>query len=151
MDRKFLLAAEIYSYSYDNYADHIPVENLRFTKYMPENALALENADNKNWSDERIAKKLEVTLEYAKELRTAYKKAVQIVDAENAAQSFREGVKQSIEYSLEEGLKSDGEIEKLVTQICYRAADLSYLLSLEGKELFEYSSELRRKKDNSKI
>ena len=116
---------------------------------MPEDALVLEKADNENWSIEKIAKKLDVTLAQAKELQRTYKKAIRIVDADNAAQSFREGVKQSIEYSLEQGVESDEEIEKLVTQICYRAADLSYLLTLEGKELFEYSRELRRGKDNT--
>ena len=37
----------------------------------------------------------------------------------------------------------DAEIESIVTQICYRAADLSYLLRLDKKHLADYSEELR--------
>ncbi|MEX2410465.1 MAG: hypothetical protein WD607_03680 [Candidatus Paceibacterota bacterium] len=44
---------------------------------------------------------------------------------------------------MSEGLKSDTDVEKLVAQICYRAADLSYLLDLRNQKLSEYSEELR--------
>lgn len=43
-----------------------------------------------------------------------------------------------------EGLKTEEDIEKLVVQICYRAADLAVLLENEKKELSDYSEELRR-------
>jgi hypothetical protein len=46
-------------------------------------------------------------------------------------------------YALEEGLNSAEDIDDLVGQICYRAADLAYLLDMEEKELSEYSIILR--------
>ena len=36
MTKEEILAAELYNYNYDNYADHIEVENERFTRLMPE-------------------------------------------------------------------------------------------------------------------
>ena len=39
------------------------------------------------------------------------------------------------------------EIEKLVRQICYRAADLAYLVKVEGSSLSRYSRHLRREPD----
>lgn len=38
-------------------------------------------------------------------------------------------------------------VEQLVTQICYRAADLAYLLKQEGTTLSRYSRHLRREPD----
>ena len=58
-------------------------------------------------------------------------------------ESFRLGVKQSIIYALEKGLNSSEDIDDLVGQICYRAADLAYLLDLEQKQLSDYSELLR--------
>ena len=50
----------------------------------------------------------------------------------------------SIRDVVAEGLSTDGAIEKIVTQICYRTADLAYLLDREGKPLSRYSRHLRR-------
>ncbi|HET8866061.1 MAG TPA: hypothetical protein VFM80_10225, partial [Gracilimonas sp.] len=66
-----------------------------------------------------------------------------IIDAPSPAESFRRGVRHSIRHALNEGLESDKDIEKLVVQICYRAADLSYLLDLSNQKLSKYSEELR--------
>ena len=46
--------------------------------------------------------------------------------------------------ALDLGLEDPGDIEKLVMQICYRAADLAYLLKFEGSSLSRYSRHLRR-------
>ena len=46
-----------------------------------------------------------------------------------------------------EGLDSKERIEDLVIQICYRVADLGYLLKLENGELADYTDWLRREKD----
>ena len=46
-------------------------------------------------------------------------------------------------YALEQGLNSTKDIDALVGQISYRAADLAYLLDLEQKELSDYSELLR--------
>ncbi len=54
MKRIHLLAAELFSYSYDNYVGHLGV-NLRFDRYMPEDAALLEQAEKEGWSDEQIA------------------------------------------------------------------------------------------------
>ena len=45
------------------------------------------------------------------------------------------------------GLSTNAAIEKLVIQICYRAADLAYLLSQRGERLSRYSRYLRREPD----
>ena len=69
-------------------------------------------------------------------------------NAENASESFRRAVKESIKNALDnDGLKSESDIDNLVIQICYLAADLGYLLELEGKKLSDYSEWLRRDKD----
>jgi len=52
-------------------------------------------------------------------------------------------VRQSITYALEKGFRIKKNIESLVWQICYRAADFAYLLELEGKNISEYSEYLR--------
>ena len=70
------------------------------------------------------------------------------MDAPTPAESFRRGVRFSIQDAVEEGLTGDErEIERLVTQICYRAADLAYLLDLEQRRLSDYSEELREESD----
>jgi hypothetical protein len=45
---------------------------------------------------------------------------------------------------MEEGLNSAESIDGLVGQVCYRAADLAYLLDMEKKELSDYSEKLRQ-------
>ena len=60
MSKIHLLAAELYSYSYDNYAGHLAVENLRFTELMPEVVKKLQRAEAEKWSKERIASQLEI-------------------------------------------------------------------------------------------
>jgi len=66
------------------------------------------------------------------------------VYAGNAEASFREAIKASILLSIESGLNSEENINKLVDQICYRTSDLAYLLDLEEKELSDYSGSLRQ-------
>ncbi len=69
------------------------------------------------------------------------------MDAENPAESFRNAVRLSIRRALAEGLEDDKAVEDLVIQICYRAADLAYLLQREGTALRRYSRHLRREPD----
>ena len=66
------------------------------------------------------------------------------MDAGSAAESFRRGVRFSIEDAVQDGLGDPAAIERLVTQICYRAADLAHLLESEGKALSDYAEALRR-------
>lgn len=144
LNRDQLLAAEIYSYSYDNYENHLGIGNLRFEKYMPDGARTLEQAVKENWPRERIAKKLEVEPDHVDEYMTAYRNALDVVDAENPAESFRAAVRQCIERALRAGLRDENSIEELVKQICYRAADLGFLLDMDGNRLSRYSRHLRR-------
>lgn len=142
MNKTQLLAAETFAYSYANYADHLGI-NLRFDKYMPDDIKSIEKILRQGGSAKEIAAKLEIDKEAAERVLTNYLVAKEIVSADNAVESFRLGVKQSILYALEEGLNSAEDIDNLVGQICYRAADLAYLLDMEEKELSDYSEMLR--------
>lgn len=144
MNRRFLLAAETYNYSYHKYADKLKIRADRFRKYMPHAIDIIEKAENKNWALEKLAEALETDLDTAEILQKQYHRALQIVDAPTPAESFRQGITQSIQHAVGEGLKNDEDIEKLAVQICYRAADLSYLLDLRNQKLSEYSEELRK-------
>jgi hypothetical protein len=143
MDREKLLAAETFSYSYAHYADHLGIGHVRFEEMMPNDIRLLEKAERQGWSLARLAKALEVDEEIAERFRVSYTKAKDIIDTPHAAESFRRGVRYSIMNAVEEGLESEADIERLVTQICYRAADLAYLLDLEEKDLSDYSIDLR--------
>ena len=83
--------------------------------------------------------------EHADDIMKSFKRAKEIVFAKHAAESFTVAVRHSIEDSLKEGLSTNDEIEKLVGQICYRAADFSYLLELEDKKPSHYSEYLRQR------
>lgn len=151
MDRQHLLAAEVFSYSFANYDDHLGIGNVRFDEWMPRDAATLERAQREGWKDTRIARALEVTVEEGDVhlLRRRLERAQAIVDAPDAAMAFRNGVRFSIEDAVENGLGSPESIERLVTQICYRAADLAFLLDAEGAELSYYSEALRVDSDPS--
>jgi hypothetical protein len=142
MNRIQLLAAETFHYSYDNYADHVGV-NVRFDRLMPDTVRTLEKAADEQWPLDRIARELDVDSETAKNLLESFERARLIVDAKSPAESFRTGVRFSIQDAVAEGLGDDKTIETLVTQICYRAADLSYLLKQQDRPLSDYSQELR--------
>ena len=146
MERIHLLAAEIFSYSYANYEDHLGI-NERFDRLMPHDAEILETALNEKWPIDKVAQELDVSTENARKLLIAAKDALEIVDAENPAESFRNGVRQSIKIALEDGLDSAEAIENLVIQICYRAADLGLLLDKQGHQLSQYSRYLRKEPD----
>jgi hypothetical protein len=144
MNRYQLLAAEIFAYSYDNYQDHLGIGNVRFDKLMPEDARTLERAVAENWPVPKVARKLQVDEAQAQESLRAFRAALEVVDAENAAESFRCAVRQVVERAIRQGLSDENSIEQLVTQICYRAADLGFLLQREKKPLSRYSRHLRR-------
>ena len=142
MSKMQLLAAETFAYSYANYADHLGV-NRRFDEYMPHDVAVVEKAVSQGGGGEEIASELQIDLESAQHLLESYLIAKEIVYAAHAAASFRRAVKASIVYALEEGLRTEEDVEKLVGQICYRAADLAYLLDMEGQVLSDYSEILR--------
>ena len=142
MNKTQLLAAETFAYSYANYADHLGI-NPRFDKYMPDDVKAIEKIVSSNGGADDIAAKLEVEKDVAENLLSSYLVAKKIVYADSAADSFRLAVKASILTAMEEGLNSAESIDRLVEQICYRTADLAYLLDMEKKELSDYSEYLR--------
>jgi len=147
LDRRYLLAAEIYGYSYDYYEDHLG--NVRFDELMPRQVDTLERAEGESWDDARLAATLEMGAGEIPALRDLYRRAVSIVDAPTPAESFRRGVRFSIQDALREGLDLNNEeaVERLVGQICHRAADLGYLLEVSGEPLAVYSEELRGQED----
>lgn len=147
MDRLKLLAAEIYGYSFANYEGHLGIGNERYERLMPQTAETLETAEREGWSASKIAEELDVDVEQAEQLLEAFERARDIVDAENPAEAFRHGVRFSIMDALDDGLHGPEAIEKLVTQICFRAADLAVLLEQEGEPLSRYSRHLRREPD----
>ncbi len=142
LDRWKLLAAETYSYSYDNYADHRG--NLRFDRYMPDDVRVLDRALRESWPLDRTARELDMSEEDASLLIIAFRDALEVVDAPTPAESFRRSVRQAIKRALADGLESEEQIEALVIQICYRAADLSFLLRSRDEPLHKYSKLLRR-------
>jgi hypothetical protein len=144
MNRYQLLAAEIYGYSYANYEDHLGIGNIRYDKLMPDAARTLVRAAKEGWSTKRIARALDTDEAGAAVALRCYYCARDVVDAENPAESFRWGVRQAIEAALNKGLGDEASVERLVKQICYRAADLAFLLEREGKPLSRYSRHLRR-------
>jgi hypothetical protein len=77
-------------------------------------------------------------------LTAAFRRARQIVDAENPAELFRNAVRFSIQDAAHDGLKDAESIEDLVTQICFRAADLAFVLQMRNEPLFRYSRHLRK-------
>jgi plasmid stabilization system protein ParE len=143
MKREYLLAAEVYGYSYENYKNHLGIGKVRYDRLMPNDALLLERAERERWDDARVARELEIELKNVSRFRKAIRHALFIVDAPDAAESFRRGVRVSIESALGNRLTGESEIESLVEQICYRAADFGYLLDQEGKQIAHYSHQLR--------
>lgn len=145
LDRWKLLAAETFSYSFDNYADHRG--NARFDRYMPDDVRILDRAVKESWPLDRLAKEFDRPEEDARVLLTSFQDALEVVDAPTPAESFRRSVRQVIKHALVDGLESDEQIESLVVQVCYRAADLSFLLRSRDEPLHKYSDLLRREPD----
>jgi len=143
MERIHFLAAEIFSYSYANYDDHLGI-NERFDTLMPHDAEILETALKEEWPIEKVAQELDASTETTRKLLFSVKGALEVVDAENPAESFRNAVRQSIEVALKDGLDTTEAIESLVTQICYRAANLGLVLDKKGHHLSQYSRHLRK-------
>ena len=144
MTREQLLAAEIFTYSFANYANHLGIGHLRFEKIMPEAARNLERAEKESWSDDRLAKAIEVEVSEVPKWRKRYWDAVEVVDAKSPAEAFRNAVRQVLTLDLRGHTIADAEIESAVKQICYRAADLSFLLDQRREKLSDYSEELRK-------
>ncbi len=143
MKRIHYLAAEIFFYSYDNYDGHLGI-NERFDKLMPHDARLLDDAlETGSIDSKQLAEELDLAEDGVIEFLQRAKDARRIVDAASPAAGFREGVKQSIQVAIKEGLKEEADIDALVGQICYRTADLSFLLKQRDERLEKYSEELR--------
>lgn len=145
LTRKQMLAADIFGYSYDHYEDHLI--NIRFSRLMPEDVDILERAEREGWDEPRLARALEISEDLVASYQRSYREAKEILDAPTPAEAFRRGVRFSIQHAVEKGLEDKGSIERLVTQICYRAADLGFRLDMEGQRLSVYSEELRQESE----
>jgi predicted transcriptional regulator len=145
LDRIKLLASELFSYSYDNYADHVEGGNERFTKLMPNDVRVLIKAVEEKWSENKISEELKIDINEVKNYLARFEVAKKIVDALNPSESFRNSIKDIVERAVKDRLTNE-EIDQLVIQICYRTADLGYLLDLENNKLSDYSEWLRRDK-----
>ncbi len=117
--------------------------NVRFEKLMPDDMDTLARPEREDWGASRLAKALDIIEDKVEVYQRLYRQAKDIVDAPTPAESFRRGVRYSIENAVREGLRTESEVEQLVTQVCYRAADLGYLLDVKGKRLSAYSEALR--------
>ncbi len=144
LTRKQMLAAELHGYSYAHYADHLGIGNIRFDKLMPQDIDVLEQAEREGWDVQRLAHSLEIREDQVELFRRLYREGRDIVDAPTLAESFRRAVRYSLQAAIQEGLTDTASIERLITQICYRAADLGFRLDMEGKRLSDYSQELRQ-------
>lgn len=147
MNRWHLIAAEIFGYSFANYEDHLGIGHVRYERLMPQRVKVLETAVQEKWPLARTASELDISEADAQDLLSGYERAVAVIDAENPAESFRNAVRHVVRDAMEQGLSSDAEIEGLVRQICYRAADLGYLLDSCGESLTRYSRHLRKEQD----
>ena len=147
LNRHQFLTAEIFEYSYANYADHLGIGHERFERLMPDDAAKLELAVNENWDITRLANALDVDADTASSLIASTKNALKIVDAANPAIAFREAITQLIAKASEEGLDSDNAVCGLVTQVCYRVSDLAHLLAANATDLMSHCEELRREPD----
>src|SRR5688500_16066296 len=106
---------------------------------MPDDVRVLDRATRESWPLNRIAKELDRSEEEAGLLLSAFRDALDVVDAPTPAESFRRSVRQVIKRAVREGIESEEQIEALVIQICYRAADLSFLLRSRNEPLHKYS------------
>ena len=145
LSRDELLAAEIYSYSYANYSDH--EGNLRFDRYMPDDVNVLRQASEEQWPISRLAEKLEIEEEQAIAMLKSLHEARKIIDAANPSESYRESVRQRLRFLLKGKVEDEEEIDTIVIQMCYCAADFGCLLDWENSRLSDYSEWLRRTAD----
>lgn len=139
LSRERLLAAELYSYSFENYHNHRG--NFRFDWLMPREVRILEN---QSIDDESAARLMEMPVGEIPERRKQLERAIKLVDAPGEAAAFREGVRQSLQRALAEGLTTPESQEALIEQICYRASDFLYLIRRNETDLKECSEDLRR-------
>ena len=109
--------------------------------------IAVDDRERSSGVIEALRNHPDVEPEQAGDLLRRLQDARAVVEAENPAEAFRNGVRQSIQMAKELGLESAEDIEKLVRQICYRASDLAYLLKVEESSLSRYSRHLRREPD----
>jgi hypothetical protein len=149
LDRRMLLAAETFGYSYVGYEDHLG--NVEFDEVMPQKVDLLEQAEGEGWDDARLAGALETGVEEIPALRRFFRRAVEVVDTPSPAESFRRGVRFSIQEALEAGLQDQEAMEGLVAEICSRAADLIYLVDLEDEPLWAYAEELVKADDGPPV
>ena len=143
LSRREMIAAELFSYSYPNYSDHLGIGSARFEEIMPKEVDLLEKAERENWQLARIAEAVDLPIDEVSGWVSKFREAREIVDAPSLPKSFRRAVRQAVQQALDEGLADRASVERLVTQICYRTADLAYRLEAVDQHLSDHSEELR--------
>jgi len=143
MNRVHYLAAEMHGYSYEHYQEKLEMRHIRFTKHMPDYVKVMELAEKEQWSDEMLADKLEVDLDKVGDYKKSFILAKRIVDSENSAKSYIEGIKASVKIAVDSGITDEQDINNLVSQILYRTVDFGFLLKNDKKELHQYSRILK--------
>jgi hypothetical protein len=143
MTRDHLLAAEIFAYSFADYAKNLQDGHIRFKEEMPNTVRNLEKAENENWPDEDLA--TAINMDMAKTLlwKKRFRHALEVVDAPDPVTAFRNAVRQSIANELGRHQLGDAELESAVTQVCFRTADLSFVLDMGQMNLSDCSVDLR--------
>ena len=126
MNRYHLLAAETFGYSFDNYDDHLGIGHVRYETLMPDDARTLEKAEAEGSTIDRVAKAMEVDVEQAPD-NAGVPPRPRSGRCGKPRRVVPLGGPASIELAVSEGLGDEPSIERLVKQICYRAADLGLL------------------------
>lgn len=92
MSRKQLLAAEVFGYSYAQYAEHLGMGHGRFEKLMPHAVDVLQEAERDSWDASRLARVLDIGEEETRSWQRAHREAKDVVDAPTPAEAFRRGM-----------------------------------------------------------
>lgn len=143
MERIQLLAAELYSYSFQNYKNHLGIGNVRFDEWMPRDARATERAFKEGWKAGQLAREIDTEPEHAQILLDRFEDAVEIVDAEKTSGALRNALRQSFEDILADCSVPPEKMEELIEQACYRVSDFLFLLEAREESIQKASDQLR--------
>lgn len=143
MNRVDLIAAEVFGYSFDHYQDRIDIRNKRFTKYMPDDIILIEKSISKGKSNKDLAKALKISEEKVEQYKSKYFNAIKVVDSKNAGESYKEGLKITLENFIKRNKLNEQNIDELIQEILYRTTDFAYLLRKENKSISDYSHAFR--------
>ena len=137
------LAAEVFGYSFDSYAEKVDFGRVRFTSTLPKIVRKMENLRDAGRSVEEIAQAIDRDLETTRQLLDRLDDALAVVDADTPAVAFREGVRRAIEQREPADGDESGGTDELLGLISRRAADLGWLLDESGHRLSDFNATFR--------